>query len=366
MDRKRPSSKTKNSLPVDTTITERAAASADAGGGTMQAIVQHEYGTDPEDILRLAVVDRPTIGDDEVLVRVQAASVDRGTWHIMTGLPYPIRLAGFGLRKPKYLNPGRCLAGTVEAVGGDVTGFAPEDEVYGVGDASFAQYARARPSKLAPKPVNLSFEQAAAVPISALTALQAVRTHGQVQPGQRVLIVGASGGVGTFAVQIAKAHGADVTGVCSTSKVEMVHSIGADHVIDYTREDIASDGQRYDVIIDIGGNRSLTRLRRALTAHGTLVIVGGETGGRWLGGSDRGIRAMVLSRFVGQKLTAFVNSENAADLAVLTELIDAGKITPVIDRTYPLSEVPGAIRRMQDGQTQGKLVVRVAASANQT
>ena len=278
----------------------------------MQAIIHDEYGTVPEDILRLAEVDKPTIGDGEILVRVHAASLDRGTWHIMTGLPYPIRLAGFGLRKPKYLNPGRSLAGTVEAVGAGVTGFSLGDDVYGIGDGSFAQYARARANKLAPKPVNLSFEQAAAVPISALTALQAVRDHGRVHAGERVLVLGASGGVGTFAVQIAKAFGAEVTGVCSTNKVEMVRSIGADHVIDYTREDIASDGQHYDVAIDIGGNRSLTRLRRALTPRGTLVIVGGETGGRWLGGSDRGIRAIVLSRFVGQRLTAFVNSEMQA------------------------------------------------------
>ncbi len=332
----------------------------------MQAIIHDEYGTVPEDILRLAEVDKPTIGDGEILVRVHAASLDRGTWHIMTGLPYPIRLAGFGLRKPKYLNPGRSLAGTVEAVGAGVTGFSLGDDVYGIGDGSFAQYARARANKLAPKPVNLSFEQAAAVPISALTALQAVRDHGRVHAGERVLVVGASGGVGTFAVQIAKAFGAEVTGVCSTNKVEMVRSIGADHVVDYTREDIASDGQRYDVVIDIGGNRSLTRLRRALTPRGTLVIVGGETGGRWLGGSDRGIRAIVLSRFVGQRLTAFVNSENAGDLTVLTELIESGKLTPVIDRTYPLSEVPAAIRRMQDGHAQGKLVIHVAASTNQT
>ena len=332
----------------------------------MQSIVQDEYGTVPEDVLRLAEVDRPTIGDDEVLVRVEAASVDRGTWHIMTGLPYPIRLAGFGFRKPKYLNPGRCLAGTVEAIGTRVTGVSPGDEVYGVGNASFAQYARARAGKLAPKPANLSFEQAAAVPISGLTALQAVRDHGRVKPGDTVLIVGASGGVGTFAVQIAKAYGADVAGVCSTSKVAMVRSIGADHVIDYMSEDIASEGPRYDVVIDIGGNRSLTRLRHLLTPRGTLVIVGSETGGRWLGGSDRGIRAMVLSRFVGQKLTAFVNSENAADLVVLTELIESGRVSPVIDRTYPLSEAPAAIRRMQDGHARGKLVIQVAASTNRT
>jgi NADPH:quinone reductase-like Zn-dependent oxidoreductase len=334
--------------------------------GTMQAIVHDGYDTVPEDILRLAEVNKPTIGDDEVLVRVQAASVDRGTWHIMTGLPYPIRLAGFGFRKPKYLNPGRCFAGTIDAVGNRVTGVFPGDEVYGIGDATFAEYARARAGKLAPKPVSLSFEQAAAVPISGLTALQAVRDHGRVQPGQSVLVVGASGGVGTFAVQIAKAYGAEVTGVCSTNKVDLVRSIGADHVIDYTCADIASDGKHYDVVIDVGGNRSLTCLRRALTPRGTLVIVGGETGGRWLGGSDRGIRAMVLSPFVGQKLTAFINSENATDLVVLTELIESGKVMPVIDQACPLSGAAAAIRRMQDGHAQGKLVVRLAAPLSRT
>jgi NADPH:quinone reductase-like Zn-dependent oxidoreductase len=269
------------------------------------------------------------------LAVVHAASVDRGTWHIMAGLPYPIRVAGFGLRKPKYPNPGRSLAGTVEAAGDDVTGFSPGDEVYGICDGSFAQYVRVRTGKLAPKPVNLSFDEAAAVPVSALTALQGVRDHGRVQAGDKVLIVGASGGVGTFAVQIAKAFGAEVTGVCSTTKVDMVRSTGADHVIDYTRDDFAG-GQRYDVILDIGGNAPLARLRRALTPRGTLVIVGAETGGRWLGGTDRQLRALLLSPFVGQKLGTFISSENAQDLAVLTELIESGKVTPVIDRTYPI------------------------------
>ena len=338
---------------------EPTPATADAQ--EMTAIVHDKYGTTPDDVLRLAQVAKPSLHDDEVLVRVHAASVDRGTWHIMTGRPYPIRVAGFGLRKPKYPNPGRSLAGTVEAVGADVTGFSPGDEVYGICDGSFAQYVRVRTDKLAPKPASLTFEQAAAVPISALTALQAVRDRAKVQAGQQVLVIGASGGVGTFAVQIAKAFGAEVTGVCSTSKMDTVRSIGADHVVDYTREAIAGGGQRYDVVLDIGGNRSLTQLRRALTPHGTLVIVGGETGGRWLGGADRQLRAIALSPFVGQKLGTFICSENVRDLVELTKLIESAKVTPVIDRTYPLSEVPAALRRLQEGRARGKIVIDVAA-----
>src|SRR5918912_2600293 len=314
-----------------------------AGRKTMTAIVQDEYGPAPEDVLRVEDVDRPVIGEDDVLVQVRASSVDRGTWHIMSGLPYPIRLAGFGLRRPKYANPGRSLAGTVEAVGTDVTGFTPGDEVFGVCNGSFAEYVCARAEKLALKPVNLSFDQAAAVPISGLTALQAVRDHGKVQAGEKVLITGASGGVGSFAVQIAKALGADVTGVCRTAKVDAVRALGANHVVDYTREDFADGRQRYDVILDIGGNRRLSDLRRALTPAGRLVIVGGETAGRWLGGTDRQLRALLLSRFVRQTLGTFVASENAADLTTLRELIDSGRLSAVIDRTYPLAETPAAI-----------------------
>ena len=270
----------------------------------MKAIVRDEYGS--PDVLELRDIDIPEIADDEVLVRVHAAGVGRDVWHVMTGLPYPIRLAGYGLRAPKNPVIGSDVAGVVEAVGKDVTRFQPGDEVFGIGKGSFAEYARAREDKLAPKPANLTFEQAAVVAISGLTALQALRDHGQVAPGQEVLIIGASGGVGTFAVQIAKAFGAHVTGVCSTTKVEMVRSIGADHVIDYTREDFAEGERRYDLILDIGGNSSLARLRRALTPEGTLVIVGGEGGGRWLGGTDRQLRATMLSPFVGQKLGTFV------------------------------------------------------------
>ncbi|GGK84356.1 NAD(P)-dependent alcohol dehydrogenase [Streptomyces flaveus] len=325
----------------------------------MKSIVQERYGPSPENVLRLAEIDKPTIGRGEALVRVHAASVDRGTWHIMSGLPYPVRAAGFGLRRPKYPNPGRSFAGTVEAVGGDVTGFKPGDEVFGTCDASFAQYARVRTDMLAPKPADLSFGQAAAVPVSGLTAVQAVRDQGQVRAGQKVLIVGASGGVGTFAVQIAKAYGAEVTAVCSTSKVEAVRALGADHVIDYTRADFADGHHRYDVILDIGGNRRLSQLRRALTPTGRLVIVGGETDGRWLGGTDRQLRALALSPFIGQKLGTFISSENAEDLEALRELIESGKVSPAIDRTYPLDEVAAAIRYMVEGRTCGKLVITI-------
>ncbi len=323
----------------------------------MKAIVQDTYGS--TDVLEFRDIDKPEIADDEVLVRVHAAGVDRGVWHLMTGLAYPIRLAGYGLRAPKTPVPGSDVAGVVEAVGKEVTRFQPGDEVFGIGKGSYAEYARAPENKLAPKPANLTFEQAAVVAISGLTALQALRDHGRVEAGQKVLVIGASGGVGTYAVQLAKAFGAEVTGVCSTTKADMVRSLGADHVIDYTRDDFADGRQRYDLILDIGGNSSLARLRRALTPKGTLVIVGGETGGRWLGGLDRQLRALLLSPFVGQKLTMFVSSENHKDMLVLKELIEAGKVTPVIDRTYPLSEAPKAIRYVDEGHARGKVVITV-------
>jgi len=332
-------------------------AAADAA--TMAAIVQDDYGTVPEEVLRLAEIARPAVADDEILVRVRAASVDRGTWHAMAGLPYPVSLAGFGLRAPKAANPGRSVAGTVEFAGQDVTEFKPGDEVYGTCDASFAEFARAQPARIARKPANLSFEQAAAVPVSALTALQAVRDHAQVQPGHTVLIVGASGGVGTFAVQIAKALGAKVTGVCSTAKTDLVRSIGADHVIDYTQADFADGKLRYDAILDIGGNRPLPHLRRALTPRGRLVIIGGETGGRWLGGTDRQLRALLLSPLVHQQLGTFIASENSLDLTVLRDLIESGKITPAIDSAYPLAETAAAVRHVQEGRARGKVVITI-------
>lgn len=327
----------------------------------MKAIVQDTYGS--TDVLELKDIATPEIADDEVLVRVHAAGVDRGVWHCMTGLPYPIRLMGYGLRAPKNPVPGGDVAGVVAAVGKDVTRFRRGDEVYGTGKGTYAEYARAPEHTLAPKPVNLTFEQAAAVPVSGLTALQALRDKGKVQPGQHVLVVGASGGVGTFAVQLATAFGAQVTGVCSTTKVDMVASIGADHVIDYSRDDFADGGTRYDLILDIGGNASLSRLRRALTARGTLVIVGGETGGRLLGGYDRSLRAPLLSLVVGQKLSGVICSENHEDLLALTELVEAGKVAPVIDRTYPLSEAPKAIQHVEDGHARGKCVVSLEVGA---
>jgi NADPH:quinone reductase-like Zn-dependent oxidoreductase len=277
----------------------------------------------------------------------------------MSGLPYPIRLAGFGLRRPTYANPGRSLAGTVEAVGADVSGLAPGDEVYGIGDATFAEYAAARPDKLAPKPAGLTFDQAAAIPVSGLTALQAVRDHGRVQAGQQVLVLGASGGVGSFAVQLATAFGGVVTGTASTAKTHMVQALGATTVLDHSREDFAAGGRRYDVVLDIGGNARLSRLRRALTQHGRLVIVGGETDGRLLGGSSRQVRAALLNPFVGQHLGTFLASENAADLTTLGELVAAGTVVPVIDRTYPLGQVAAAVRHLLDGQARGKLVVSI-------
>jgi NADPH:quinone reductase-like Zn-dependent oxidoreductase len=323
----------------------------------MKAIVQDEYGS--PDVLELRDIDKPEIADDELLVHVHAAGVGRDLWHVMTGLPYPIRLAGYGLRVPKNPVIGSDVAGVVEAVGKNVTRFQPGDEVFGIGKGSYAEYVCAREDKLAYKPANLTFEQAAVVAICGLTALQGLRDHGRVEPEQKVLVIGASGGVGTFAVQIAKAFGAQVTGVCSTTKVDMVRSIGANHVIDYTRDDFAEGDQRYDLILDIGGNSSLSRLRRALTPKGALVIVGGETSGRWLGGTDRQLRALMLSPFVGQKLGTFVAKENHEDMLVLKELIESGKVTPVIDRTYPLSEVPKAIRYLEEGHARGKVVIPV-------
>jgi len=325
----------------------------------MKAIVQDKYGS--ADVLELTDIDTPVVGDDDVLLRVHAASAHIGDWHIMTGLPYLIRVVvpDLGLRAPKAGVRGLDVAGRVEAIGKDVTRFQPGDEVFGICAGSFAEYATARTDKVAPKPANLTFEQAATVPTSGFAALQALRDKGKVQPGQKVLIIGAGGAVGTFAVQIAKAFGAHVTGVCSTSKVDLVRSLGADEVIDYTRDDFAESGQRYDAILDTAGARSVSHLRRALTPKGALVIVGAEGGGRWFGGFGRNLRAQMLSPFVSQKLGLFASKENGEDLVILKELIEAGKVTPVIDRTYPLSEVPEAIRHLEEGHAQGKIVITV-------
>jgi NADPH:quinone reductase-like Zn-dependent oxidoreductase len=324
----------------------------------MQAIVHDEYGS--ADVLHVAEIDRPPIGADEVLIRVHAAGLDRGTWHFMAGMPYLFRLMGPGLRKPKNPVLGLDVAGTVVATGADVTRFEVGDEVFGISKGSFAEYASAREDKLARKPANLTFNQAAVVAISGLTALQSLLDVGRVEAGQHVLIVGASGGVGTYAVQIAKASGAEVTGVCSTAKVDLVRSIGADHVIDYTRDDFADGSQRYDLILDIGGNSPLSRLRRALTPTGTLVMVGGESGDRWTGGMGRQLRAVALSPFVRQRLTMKTPKEHYTDLERLARLIEAGELNPAIDKTYPLDKAPDAMRHLEAGQARGKIAIAVA------
>lgn len=325
---------------------------------TMTAVVQDTYGTEPETVFGVEQVPVPTPGKGEVLVRTRAAAVDRGTWHVMTGYPLLGRMA-FGLRTPKVRVPGRDIAGTVEAVGPGVTGFAVGDEVYGSCGAtrsgSLAEFGLARANRLAPKPTNLTFEQAAAAPISGWTALQTVR-KAEIQPGQSVAVLGASGGVGSYVVQMAKAAGAEVTGVASTAKLDLVRELGADHVVDYTQRDYAEDGP-FDVIIDIAGSRTLGELRRALTPKGRLLIVGGETDGRLLGGFDRSIRAALLSPFVGQTLSMVASLEKADDLVVLTEMIEAGQVTPAVERTYPLADAALAMRHLIDGQARGKLVL---------
>jgi NADPH:quinone reductase-like Zn-dependent oxidoreductase len=322
----------------------------------MRAIVQDRYGS--ADVLELRDIEIPVAGSDDVLLRVHAASAFIGDWHVMTGLPYLGRLA-FGLRAPKLRVRGQDVAGTVEAVGEGVTRFQVGDEVFGTCGGSFADYANARQDMVAPKPANLTFRQAATVPITGTTALQAVRDKGRVKSGQSALIIGAAGGVGSFAVQIAKAFGASVTGVCSTAQLDLVRSIGAEKVIDYTREDFAEMGQRYDVILDIAGNRSVSNLRRALAPKGTLVIVGGEGGGRWFGGIKRQLGAQLRSMFVGQRLGTFIAKQNGEDLLALKELIEAGKVTPVTGTTFPLREVPEAIRHLTEGHARGKVVITV-------
>jgi NADPH:quinone reductase-like Zn-dependent oxidoreductase len=322
---------------------------------TMRAVVQDRYGS--SEVLRLARVARPVLGDDQVLLHVNAAGLDRGTEHLMTGKPYVARLF-VGLRKPKNPIPGRDAAGTVAAVGSSVSRFAIGDEVYGVAPGSFAEYAVAPEDKLARKPENLSFAHAAAIPVSAGTALQALVDAGRVQAGQSVLVVGASGGVGTYAVQLAKAFGAEVTGVASTAKVDLVTSLGADHVIDYTRQDFADGTRRYDLILDIGGSTPVRRLRRALRPRGTLVFVGGENSGN-LTGLGRQLRGALISPFLRQRLVLLVAKERAAHLERLTGLIEDGKVIPSVDRSYPLDEASDAMQLLEKGQVRGKVVITV-------
>jgi len=339
-----------SNLSDSTTPTEPLSA-------TMRAIVQRAYGS--ADQLEMAIVDRPAVAPDEVLIEVHAAGLDRGVWHLMTGTPYPIRLAGFGLTKPKQPIQGLDVAGRVVAVGSDVTRFSPGDEVFGIASGSFAEYAVAKQDKLAPKPSTTTFEQAAASAISGITALQALTDVGKLHAGQRVLVIGASGGVGTFTVQLAKALGADVTGVASTAKLDLVRSLGADHVIDYTTDDPVDGSRQYDLIVDIGGRTPLRALRRALTSRGTLVIVGGEGGGRWTGGIGRQLRAMLLSPFIGQRLTTFVSKEARSSIERLAEFIRTGAVVPAVGQCFDLDHTADAIRQMEAGATRGKSVIVV-------
>lgn len=320
----------------------------------MRAVTQDAYGT--SDTWKHAMTDRPTIKDDEVLIRVRAAGLDRGTWHLMTGRPYLMRIMGFGLRSPKNRVPGRAAAGTVTAVGRKVTRFAVGDEVMGVSRGAFAEYAAAREDKVSLKPANITFEHAAAIPISATTAIQGLRS-GAIKPGQQVLVIGASGGVGSYAVQVATALGAEVTGVCSTAKTDLVRSLGARHVIDYTSQDCTDGSRHYDLILDIGGNTKLRKLRRALTPAGSLVIVGGENGGNWTGGFSRSLRAAAWSPFLRQRLVMLASNERHDSLDELTELIEAGQVVPTIDRTYPLDHAEAAMRHLETGQVRGKIAI---------
>jgi NADPH:quinone reductase-like Zn-dependent oxidoreductase len=320
---------------------------------TMRAVVHDRYGT--SEVLRLAQVPIPVIGKHDVLVRVRAAGIDRGTEHLVNGKPYAVRLA-IGLRRPRNPVPGRDVAGIVTAVGTAVTRFAVGDEVYGVAPGSLAEHAVARESRLALKPSNLSFTQAAVVPVSGATALRALVDVGRVQAGQSVLVIGASGGVGTYAVQLAKAFGAEVTGVCSASKADLVSSLGADHVLDYGADDFADGTRRYDLIIDIAGNPSLGRLRQALAPRGTVVFVGGEDSGAFVG-MGRQVRGVLLSAFVSQRLALLPTRELGSDYDRLTELVEDGRLVPSIDRTYRLEDAPLAVRQLEQGLVRGKVAV---------
>ena len=324
----------------------------------MEAVVFHEYGS--PDVLRREDVEKPTPSDDEVLIRVRAASVNPYDWHFLRGWPYIAR-AVFGLWKPKLTTLGVDVAGQITAVGRNVTGFKPGDEVFGTCDGAFAEYACPRASAVVIKPGNVSFEQAASVPIAALTALQALRDLGHIQPGAKVLINGAAGGCGTFAVQIAKWFGAAVTGVCSATNVEMVRSIGADRVVDYTQEDFTMGSEQYDVMFDCIGNHSLSACRRVLQPKGIYIMVGGPSG-RWLAPVPRLLKMLALSPFVSQKLLMVHSRRNGGDLVIIGELMESGKITPVIDKRFALREVPEAIRYVEKGHARGKVVITLGAS----
>ncbi len=320
----------------------------------MKAITQDRYGS--ADVLRFHDIEEPTPGDHEVLVRVQASGIARGVLHVMTGEPYLMRLMGFGLRRPKHPVPGQDVAGTVAALGTGVTRFKVGDEVFGIAKGSFAESAVAREDKLTHKPENLSFEHAAAMPISGLTALRALDAGG-VTGASHVLIVGASGGVGTYAVQIAVALGATVSGVASGSKADLVTALGAHRVIDYTREDFTDGSHRYDVVVDVGGMTSVSRLRRALEPKGTLVIVGGENGSKWSPGMGRQLTAAAISPMVSQRLTSILNKEHYSGLDRLAKLAARGDLTPCIQRSYSLAEAPDAVRQLEAGKVRGQIVI---------
>jgi NADPH:quinone reductase-like Zn-dependent oxidoreductase len=322
----------------------------------MRAAVQDAYGT--SEVLQPRTIDRPPIGDDEVLVRVEAAGVNPADWAIMNGLPYVARPV-YGLRRPRNPVRGTDVAGIVEAVGTNVTRFHPCDAVFGSANGSYAEYAAASEDRLAPKPDNVTLEQAAALPMAGLVALQAVRDHGNVQPGQQVLIVGASGGIGHLAVQIAASLGAHVTAVCSTRNVQMVRSLGAETVIDYTREDVTRGGQRYDFVLDNVADHPLSDLREILAPDGTLVPNGGRFDHRWFASGGRVIHAHILKRFTKQDLRPFLVSDRATELAALTELVTTGSLHPVIDRTYPLAGAAQALAYVGEGHTAGKVVITV-------
>ena len=323
---------------------------------TMAAIVQPAYGS--VDVLRYEQVERPMMSDDEVLVRVRASAISKGDVHLLTGKPYLVRLA-YGVRRPKYRIAGQNLAGTVEAVGKNVTGFSVGDEVYGQGHGAFAEYASVAAATLAHKPANVTFEEAAAVPDSGMTALQALRDAGKLKAGQRVLINGASGGVGTFAVQIAKALGAEVTAICSTKHVDKLRSIGADHVIDYTHEDFATNGKQYDVLLDLVGNRSMADCRAVLETKGIYISCAGSPSGNWIGPIVWTLGVIIAGMFASQTMAPFLVKPDGKDLDVLKSLIEAGKVTPVVEGRYTLRETAQAIQHVANGHAQGKSVITI-------
>ena len=322
----------------------------------MKAIVQTQYGA--PDLLEVREIAKPSFGDNEVLLSVRAAALNPLDWHVVRGLPYMLRIGNGFARPKKLVVPGVDVAGVVEAVGPKVDRLRPGDEVFGACNGALAELAVARADRVVAKPARLSFEQAAAIPVAGLTALQGLRDRGRIAAGQKVLVVGAAGGVGTFAVQIAKAFGAEVTGVCSARNVELVRSLGADRVVDYGREDFTRSGRRYDLVLDMAGTHTLRACRRAMTPRGIYVVVGAPSG-NWFEGPDRFLKALLLSSFVGQKFQAFISAAKREDLVALSELVEAGKVTPVIDRSYALHEAPAALRYVEEGHARGKVVVAI-------